>query len=290
MWESLAPFVGPLPDDPLARRSTAAVAQAVRVLGPLYDAWFSPDIRGYEHLEPSSGRGALVVGTHNGGNMAPDMFSLMIACWRVFGANFPSYGLAHDVVFKAPIVGDMISRLGAVPAHPKHATTLLQRGSTVLVYPGGDIDAFKPYDARHEVRFGKRTGFIKIALRTQVPIVPCVSVGAHQSWYVLADGRDFALRSGLKKLLRTEVFPLYLALPYGLGAGPFSAYLPLPSRLRLRLLPPIHLPHPPEAADDPAVVTALAEQVRQTMQTALDALVREGDFGPRAQLQKWLGR
>lgn len=285
--QRLAPFLEALPDDPLARRSPAAVEQALALLGPFYDFWFSPDIAGYEHLD---GGPALVVGTHNGGNMAPDMFALMIACWRHFGPAFPAYGLAHDVVMKGPGVGRMIARLGGVPAHPAHAATLLGRGATVLVYPGGDLDAFKPFADRHEVRFGKRTGFIKVALRAGVPIVPCVSVGAHETWIVLTDGIGFARRTGLKRLLRMETFPLFLALPFGLGMGSIEAHLPAPSHLRLRLLPPIHLPHGPEAADDPALVRRLADEVRATMQRALDALVKEGDFGPRAQWARWLGR
>ncbi len=283
---AMTPFLESLPADPLARRSPEAIKVALELLGPLYDRWFSPEIVGYEHLE---GRQALVVGTHNGGNMAPDMFALMIACWRRFGAEFPAYGLAHDQVMRMPLVGDTIARLGAVPANPRNAAALLDRGATVLVYPGGDVDAFKPYRDRHVVRFGERTGFIKLALRAGVPIVPCISVGAHQTWMVLSDGREFAIRSGLKRLFRLETFPIFLALPYGLGFGPVEAHLPVPSRLRLRLLPPMELPGGPASADDPQHVRRLADHVRSTMQAELDALVSEGDFGPLAQIRRWVG-
>src|SRR5262249_13079233 len=145
-------------------------------LGAACDLWYAPDLTGLDHLPP--GR-ALVVGTHNGGFMAPDMFSLMVGFWRHFGVERQAYGLAHDMVFRLPVAGRWIAQLGAVPAHPENARKLLERDVAVLVYPGGDRDAYKPWHERHTVKFGGRKGFIRLALRTQAPIVPVVSVGAH---------------------------------------------------------------------------------------------------------------
>src|SRR5258707_12005983 len=109
------------------------------------------------------------------------------------------------MVFRLPIVGRYFARLGAVPARQENAVALLERDATVLVYPGGDLDAFKPYRERHVVKFGRRAGFIRTALATGAPIVPVVSVGAHESVYIVTDRRAIAERLPLKKLLRIEV-------------------------------------------------------------------------------------
>jgi 1-acyl-sn-glycerol-3-phosphate acyltransferase len=268
-----------LPDDPLEWRDPAFLLGERDLLGAACDAWYAPEITGLEHLPESR---CLVVGTHNGGFMAPDMFSLMVGFWRRYGAERPSYGLAHDMVFKLPFLGRWIAKLGAVPAHPDNARKLLERDVAVLVYPGGDLDAYKPFRERHVVKFGGRKGFIRLAMRTGSPILPVVSVGAHETIYVLTDGATLAERFGLKRRFRMEVLPIALTIPFGVTVGAFTPYVPLPTRIKVRALPPIHLEVPPEAAEDQATVDAAHDRVRDTMQRALDALVEEGGFGPAA--------
>lgn len=262
------------PADPLARRDPDFIRAEMGWIGQLIDLWFAPEVTGELPEQP-----ALVVGMHNGGNMAPDMFATMVAFWRRFGPERAAYGLAHDVVFQAPFVGRFLQRLGAVPARREHAAELLARGATVLVYPGGDLDAFKPWRERHIVKFGERSGFIKTALQARVPIVPVVSVGAHETIAILTDGRALAKKIGLKRLTRVEVLPVILCLPWGVWISTFEGHIPLPSKVRIRVLPPIHLDG---SADDAAYVRDAREQVRSVMQAAVDELVREGDFGPRA--------
>jgi 1-acyl-sn-glycerol-3-phosphate acyltransferase len=272
----------PLPDDPLERRDPAFILAERDFLGAICDAWYAPDVMGLEHMP--RGR-ALVVGTHNGGYTAPDMFSLMVATWRAWDPrDKPTFGLAHDFVFRMPWAGRWIAKLGAVPAHPENARTLLDRDRAVLVYPGGDRDAYKPYAARHTVTFAGRMGFVRLALRARAPIVPVVSVGAHEAFYVLTDGKDLAQRLGLKKRFRMDVLPIALALPSGIAIGAFWPFVPMPTKIRVRMLPPIELGHGPEAADDLATVEGIYDRVVATMQAAVDALVAEGGFGVKARL------
>jgi len=279
-WAALA--AESVPQDPLARRDPDYIREELEVLGFALDGWFATKVDELEHLpdDPS-----LVVGTHNGGAVAPDMFALMVAFWRRFGVERPAYGLAHDQVFKIPMAGRWIGKLGAVPAHQRHARALLARGATVLVYPGGDLDAFKPWEERHDVKFGERTGFIRTALNAGVPIVPVVSVGAHETVRILTDGRELAQRLGLKQLFRIEVLPIMLCFPWGLAIGPIETHLPAPSKMRIRLLPPIDLAaHGFKKVIDDEGVCEARDLVRDTMQQALDQLVAEGDFGVTARL------
>jgi 1-acyl-sn-glycerol-3-phosphate acyltransferase len=272
----------PEPADPLERRDPDFILAERDFLGAVCDTWYAPDVMGIEHLP--EGR-ALVVGTHNGGYTAPDMFSLMAATWRAHDPHQkPTYGLAHDMVFRVPWAGRWIAKLGAVPAHPENARALLERDRAVLVYPGGDRDAYKPFRDRHKVTFAGRKGFIRLALRTRAPIVPVVSVGAHSAFFVLSDGATLAQRLGLKKRFRMDVLPVALALPFGLSIGALTPFVSMPTKIRVRALPRIDLGHGPDAADDDTLVTRLYDEVVDVMQRALDALVAEGGFGVRARL------
>ena len=262
--------------DPLGRRDADFIRSQMTWIGQLLDLWFAPEIVGLENVPDGP---CLVVGMHNGGNAAPDMFATMVAFWRQFGPERPSYGLAHDQVCRVPVVGRWIQRLGAVPARQAHALELLRRGAAVLVYPGGDLDAFKPWRERHVVKFGERTGFIKTALNARVPIVPVVSVGAHETFGVITDGRRLASAIGLKRWTRMEVLPIILCLPWGIWIGAAEGHVPVPSKVRIRVLPQMRFDFSPDDADR---VVAAKEAVRATMQSAVDEMVREGNFGPAA--------
>ncbi len=267
-----------LPADPLARRDVDFIRRQLETLGPFVDLWYAPEYEGLEHLP--EGR-ALVVGTHNGGFIGPDLCSFIIGLWRARGPELPVYALAHDVTFRLPAVARWLSKLGAVPARPEIAHELLEREACVIVYPGGVRDAYKRHADRHVVDFYGRTGFVRTAIRAGAPIIPLVSAGAHDAIYVVADGVRVAHALGLDRRLRLDTLPLQLCLPWGLAVGPVP-YVPLPCKVKLTLLPPIHLELPPAAADDPDAVAGAYRLVTETMQAALDALVARGGFGLRA--------
>jgi len=272
--------VADLPADPLDRRDPAFIVEEREWLGALCATWYAPDVLGLENIPP--GR-ALIVGTHNGGYMAPDMFSLMVASWHEWDpAERVAYGLAHDFVLRVPLVGRWLAKLGAVPASPHNAERLLGRNVAVLVYPGGDRDAFKASRDQHVVSFAGRKGFVRMALRTQAPIVPVVSVGAHGVFHLFTDGAGLARALGLKKYFRMDVLPIGLALPTGLLVSVATPYVPVPTKIRVRVLSPIELGHPPAAASDEAVVQELHDRVVAVMQAGVDALVAEGGFGVKA--------
>jgi len=146
-----------------------------------------------------------------------------------------------------------------------------------VVCPGGDVDALKPFSQRHRIVFGKRSGFINVAIRHQVPIVPVVSVGAHEVFLMLNDGRWIAEVTGFARHLRIKAVPLSLSFPFGLTpAGLFA--MPLPSKIVIQVLPPIELTEPPQKADDPETVRRCFDHVRSTMQAALDRLAARRRF------------
>lgn len=263
------------PDD-LGARDEGFIRRVLPLLGVLYDEYF----RCETELEADVPEGpCLVVGNHNAMTGIPDMFCHMVAFWRRYSPSRLGYGLMHDAPFSFPIAGAWLNASGAVAAKPMNAKRALDKGAAVLVFPGGDLDSCKPFARRYEIEFGKRRGFIRTALREQVPIVPVVSAGAHQSLFIATDGRAIAEALGLPARFRSNVWPIGFALPYGLVFGVPAPHLPPPVKIHTRILRPIHLNLPPSAADDPDAVEACSNRVLAVMQSTLNELRDAGRHG-----------
>lgn len=261
----LSPSEGRMAYDPdaLDRRDPLLVARLLPLAERLANSYFRAEVQGLEHLPLGP---ALYVGNHNGGIVGPDLFCTFAALWRHLGPEFPLYALAHDFAMRQlPQLGRFIQRAGAVRASPTNGATILERGGQVLVYPGGDLEAYRPSRLRNRVMLAPRVGFVALARRLGVPIVPLVAAGAHRSAWILSDGQKLAEWMQLSRRTRVSRFPVALALPWGIAWGPWTPYLPLPWRVRLRFLPPIQL-----APDETDIAASL--RVQSSMQDVLDAL------------------
>ncbi len=263
----------------LGQRDPEAIAAMMPKFAWFYDHYFRVQTQGWEHI-PSQDP-VLFVGSHNGGLASPDLPMFMYDWFRRFGYDRPIYGLMHRKVWQIyPTIARLGEKMGAIPAEPWSAMTALQARASVLVYPGGAQDVFRPYSDRHRIELAGRQGFIKLALREQVPIVPIISQGAHETFVVLTDCYDQAKQLHDWGLLPwfldidPEVMPLYLGLPWGLALGPLPHW-PLPVPMKTKICPPIHFDRQGrEAAQDSDYVALCYEQVRLAMQRALDELVQ----------------
>ena len=244
-----------------------------------YRYYFRVKTDGWHHIS-SQGK-VLLVGSHNGGLATPDMVMTMYDWFRYFGTQRPVYGLMHNSVWRVnPNLARLGEQTGAIAAHPKMAIAALQSGASVLVYPGGAQDVFRPYTQRNQINLAGRKGFIKLALREKVPIMPIISQGAHDTLFVLGDIYELVKQFhdwGMPWLFDTdpEVFPIYLGLPWGISLGPLPN-IPLPVQIHTRVLPPIILPKSgKKAARDRVYVDRCYDLVVNTMQQGLDQLVQE---------------
>lgn len=260
-------------DDPaLDERDPELVAAVLDVVRWLGEHWFRHEALGVDHV-PGVGP-ALLVGNHSGGLMVFDALLAMVRIADRFGPGRPVYTLGHDIIQWDPTLDKYTRRFGGLPAGHEMAEAALGRGHLVLVYPGSDFDAFRPFTERNQVVLARRTGFVRLALRTRVPIVPVVTAGAHEQFVVLTRGEGLAKLLGLKRLLRTNVFPIALSIPWGLTSG-YVPFLPLPTQITTEFLPPMAWPDlGPEAADDEATVWHCYLQVEAAMQAHLDELTR----------------
>lgn len=244
----------------------------------LYRYYFRVQTSGWEYIPPH--KPVLLVGSHNGGLPAPDMHMMIYDWFRRFGHQRPVYGLMHPSVWKVfPMSAQLATQVGAIAAHPRMAIAAMQQEASVLVYPGGGKDVFRPHPLRDKICLAGNQAFIKLALRHHVPIVPLVSWGAHDTLIVLADIYEQARQVhdwGIPWLfgLDPEVFPIYLGLPWGLAIGPLPN-IPLPVPIHTRVCPPIWFDwYGPKAARDRAYVESCYTHVQSQMQHELDCLVQ----------------
>ena len=136
-----------------------------------------------------------MVGNHSGGILIADTFVFAQAFYDHFGAERRFYQLAHDLVFKTPGARALVQRYGTVPASPQNMAQALERDAALLVYPGGDDETFRPSWESGKIDFADRTGFIKLALEHDVPLVPVVAIGGQETGLFLGRGRGAAERA-----------------------------------------------------------------------------------------------
>jgi 1-acyl-sn-glycerol-3-phosphate acyltransferase len=228
---------------------------------PLYKRWFRVEVRGIENI-PASG-GALVVANHSGA-VALDSLMTAVAVHDEHPQHRFLRLLGADLVFQTPFLGELARKGGATLASNPDAERLLATGEVVGVWPEGFKGIGKPFSDRYKLqRFG-RGGFVSAALRTRTPIVPCAIVGAEEIYPILGNMPTLARLLGLPYAPITPTFP---------WLGPLGL-VPLPSKWLIEFGTPVPTDEePPGAADDPMLVFDLTDQVRQTIQQTLYALL-----------------
>ena len=226
---------------------------------PLAEKWFRLEVRGIENI-PAEG-GALLVANHSG-TVPIDGLITGYAVKKYSGRNLRPLGA--DLVFSLPFVGQMARKVGATLACTADAERLLTNGELAGVWPEGFKGIGKPFSERYKLqRFG-RGGFVSSAMRAQVPIVPISIVGAEEIYPLVGNVPSLARLLGIPYLPITPFFPLL---------GPLGL-IPLPSKWIIEFGEPIRTDaYEPEAADDPMLLFNVTDQVRETIQQTLYALL-----------------
>ncbi|WP_067431784.1 lysophospholipid acyltransferase family protein [Nocardioides jensenii] len=200
--------------------------------------YFRPEVNGFENVPDEP---VLFVGNHSGGANIPDTWVFTLAYHTYFTVEGrPLAGLGHKIIAMTPVVGDFARKFGMVTAGNEKADELFANGASVMVYPGGDVEALRPWRDRNKIVFDGRKGFLRLAHRNNVKIVPVVATGGQDTFFVINDGRATARFLKLDKLLRLKTLPLSISFPWGLLPGDLP-HVPLPAKIRIQVLPPIDL-------------------------------------------------
>jgi 1-acyl-sn-glycerol-3-phosphate acyltransferase len=163
--------------------------------------------------------------------------------------------------------------MGVLPAAPDSIASALSEGRDVALWPGGEVDSLRPWTERDRANLAGRTGFVKMAIRAGVPIVPIATVGGADAMPVLIRGDKLSQTLQLDKILRLKVFPLAISLPWGIAPAALPQF-PLPAKIRTRFMPAVELDHDTERAGDDEYVERKYQEVQDRIQQGMDALAR----------------
>lgn len=237
----------------------------------LVDYWFRMEMDGWENLPDAP---VLLVGIHSGAPFVWDAWTVGVQWWRRFGQDRPLHGTAHDALMAIPVIGRYFRAMGVLPAAPDSIATALAEGRDVAVWPGGEVDSLRPWQERDIANLAGRKGFVKMAIRAGVPIVPIATVGGADAMPVLIRGDRLSKALRLDKVLRLKVFPLAISLPWGIAPAALPQ-LPLPAKIRTRFMPAVEIDSDLARADDDAYVDQKYDEVQRSIQRGMDALARK---------------
>ena len=221
----------------------------------LYYNYWRVTVRGLTHI-PAEGRG-LIVANHSG-TLPYDGAMIGLSIMNEHPSRKDVRFLIEDFVYHFPFLGTMMYRIGGVRACPENAERLLSKDHLVSVFPEGVKGIGKHYKNRYNLqRFG-RGGFIKLALRTNAPIIPTAVIGAEEIHPLLYKSTILARPLGIPYLPVTPTLPLL---------GPWGL-VPLPSKWTITFGEPIRfsLRYGPKDAEDQLLVNRLSEEVRGKIQ------------------------
>lgn len=210
---------------------TPAGARFIRgFLRPFTRVMHRPTLEGLAHLPTGP---CLLVANHSAGIALSEIGSIMALWQDAHTPARPLAGFAHPLGLRIFPASALLRSVGAVPSTHAGADAALARGVSLLVFPGGDHEAMRPVWQAHRVDFGGRRGFLRIARRANVPIVPLGIRGSHFTVPILWRSRHllpWALV--LPRLIGIKRWPLTLV-----GAAGAAALLTLaPWTLPVRAL------------------------------------------------------
>jgi 1-acyl-sn-glycerol-3-phosphate acyltransferase len=194
-------------------------------------------VDGLENL-PADGR-FLLVGNHTSAGW-PEIVLTPYFVHRHLGVRVR--GLADKRVTQVKgVQRDLIEAVGAVPGQPDIGAELMRRDETMLVFPGGGRDMLKFKGEEYHLNWEGRSGFARLAIAHDYPIVPVGLVGGDDVFHSLV-----ARNSAWERMTRTFGERMHgivgVGVPLMRGLGP--TLLPRPQRMYLRFGQPISTVRP----------------------------------------------
>jgi 1-acyl-sn-glycerol-3-phosphate acyltransferase len=248
-------------------RHTALLRTWLPALGILTDQYFRLQVEGLENI-PQEGQ-VLFVANH-GGALPWDVLVLLTVLSRAF-PNKAVRPLIEDSIVSTPFIGMFLNRLGCVRASQENAMLLLKKEpqeQLLVAFPEGILGSGKLYSQKHQLqRFG-RGGFVSLAHKAQIPIVPVTILGAEDTAPLLTKITPFfRSNTSLPYLPITPLFPL-------LG---LVGFMPLPARWRIHFAEPVWVPEISTTETETSVrqesILNVATTVKTQIQQQLDKMV-----------------
>ena len=230
---------------------------------PIYSKWFRAEWEGLEKV-PTDG-GALLVANHAGA-IPSDAPVIMHGIEKEL--ERPVYGMADYFFRTVPVVGTLWARAGGVSARPANAYRLLkEQQQLALVFPEGTKGPSKSFTDRYQLRRFGRGGFVEIAMRAGVPVIPIAVVGSEEAMPIVLRLPSVA------KALRVPYVPVTANV---LTMGPLGVILPFPAKFKLRVLEPVRFDVPPDQERySKSRIMEESERIRTHLQEAVYDMLRD---------------
>ncbi len=149
---------------------------AIPVARWIYRSYFRAEVHNI-HNVPAAGR-VLLVANHSG-QLPFD--GLVIASAMLLDADPARMvrSMIERFVPTVPFMSFVMTRLGQITGTPENCRRLLNDEEVILVFPEGARGISKPFSKRYQLAdFG--SGFMRLALETNTPIVPVAVIGAEE--------------------------------------------------------------------------------------------------------------
>jgi len=181
----------------------------------LYRNYFRVETHGIEQVP----QGRVMLISNHSGQLPLD--GAMIAMSLLLEAEPPRVvrAMVEKWAPTLPFVAPFFARIGQVVGTPENCRRLLAAGETIMVFPEGTRGLNKTYDKRYRLQeFG--SGFMRIAVETQTPVLPVAVIGAEEQAPALFDFKQVAKIFGFPALpITPTLVPLPLPVKYRLWFG-----------------------------------------------------------------------
>lgn len=219
--------------------------------------WHRYTVVGLEHILVD--RPYLLVGYH-GRPIAFDLCMLTTVVYEHLG-YFP-HAIFHASLGRGR-GGRILADLGFVTADGPGLAAAVDAGEHVIVTPGATREGCRSFRDRYRVNWGGRVGYLKLALRYGLPVVPIAGHGVDDAYIGLNDGYALGKRLGLPQ----GIAPWIALGP--LGLAPLSPTFPV--KVTQHIGAPIDLTADgPVDIEDRDALNRLNDRVKAAVQALLD--------------------
>jgi 1-acyl-sn-glycerol-3-phosphate acyltransferase len=221
-----------------------------RFVMELMRRYFRLEIEGMENIPK---RGAAILTPNHSGYSGFD--ALLLA--HVINKDIKRIPrvLAHHFWFLSKTTAIPAQKLGFTEASFENGVSALKRNNLVIIFPEGESGNFKPSSKMYQLQDFKK-GFVRMAIKTQAPVVPVLILGAEETHINLSQLR-------FTKYLKGTILPLPLNI------------IPLPVKWKIKILPPIYLPYSETQLEDNELISEVASELQEQMQEALSDEVQK---------------
>lgn len=212
---------------------------------------------GMENI-PAAGKG-LYVSNHRG--FMPLDAVMHLSLMFTQRHRVPRFLIIHSLL-RTPFLSNFLTKLGGVVASQENAARLFDQGEIVGLFPEGIRGTFSPYKTTYRLRNFSKSGFARMAVENQAPIIPSAVIGHAEIFPIIGriDSSLVVKELGWPYLPIAPMFPL--------------APIPLPSKWHVRVLQPIPLQGlSPADAENDRLMKSFSEYVQHIVQVNIDDML-----------------